>query len=1069
MTWRKCLVRGLVCTALGGLLLLGGAYALWTNPSAVRQLVMEQLSGRFVRVAVHLGRARLRLLGGIRVDDLRLARTDGLDRANFLYVPSAVIYHDKEHMLEGKVLVRKVELTGPQLRLIRDRDGRFNVEGVLDPSSLGERLPTVVVRGGTILYEDRALAPGAPLLEVRNVYFTLVNDPLPTLQLEGTGETDVLGPIRFHATLPRATLRADLRIDLPAVPVGADLWRRFTPLCPRAASHLDQLTGEAEVHARLRVNEEGPRPLSYDVSARFRKGRFSHALLPAALDRLEVEARCIDGVAPAATLSARSGKTSLHVRVADLRLPSSKEELCDVHRLMRELDARFEHVEATGSLLDRLPEDLAFIKEDYSPSGPFSLSYAYRKTGAAPARKVWVVEPEGMAGEFSGFRYPLRQVRGKIRIDASAAPLRDISLDVSAVADNHPVTLRGTIKGEKKTGEVILDIRGQDLALDDKVLRALPPRAIKAAMAFLPAKSRRLGLANHPMGKADFHAAIRRSPGQDRLGKRFTVFFKEAELEYDEFPYPLENVSGVLVVHPDHWECKDFRGTHAGGEIFVSGHSERMLDRAGILGEDGVEGAKPEIVRIRIRGQSVLLDKELERALSPAHGKDRKALQAAWHMLSLAGRMSFTAEVVDHPNHPKDIDVTVGVQGCTMKPVFFDYALDDVSGQVRYAQDRVYLHDIRARHGPARLGLRTGLLQLKPGGGFLAWLQGITGTNVFPDQDLLSALPEGLRYGLRPLHLREPLDVTTALTLDAAPGANAPVKVWWDGGTALRNASFSTGVDVKEATGQFWCRGCYDGKRLRGVFGDLMLEKASILGQPLKDLHGRVEVLPDSPDVVRVRDIKAKLFGGSIGGEARLETAPTLRYDVLLEALGVELEQFGKHNLGAASAQAQLQGPVRASLHLQGEGGDLIGLKGNGRVDVSEGKMGQLPVLLDLVKAFGLRVPDRTAFEQADVIFAVEGPRLRVQQLDLFGKAFSLRGEGTVDLDGSNVELDFTATPGLVTRWLPSGVDAIPQLISQQLLKIKMRGRLASGGDVRFDKELAPGVVDPLRRVFGGE
>src|SRR5262249_44093539 len=157
------------------------------------------------------------------------------------------------------------------------------------------------------------------------------------------------------------------------------------------------------------------------------------------------------------------------------------------------------------------------------------------------------------------------------------------------------------------------DIRGQDLALDDKVLRALPPQAIKAAMAFLPAKSRRLGLANHPMGMADFHAAIRRSPGQDRLGQRLTVSFQEAELEYDAFPYPLENVSGVLVVHPDHWECKDFRGTHAGGEIFVSGHSERMLDRAGILGEDGVEGAKPEIVRIRIRGQSVLLDKELER------------------------------------------------------------------------------------------------------------------------------------------------------------------------------------------------------------------------------------------------------------------------------------------------------------------------------------------------------------------------------------------------------------------------------------------------------------------------
>ena len=113
MTWRKCLVRGLVFTALGGLVFAGCMYALWTNPSAMRQLVVDQLSGRFVRVAVHLDNAHLRLLGGILVQELRMARTDGLDSSDFLWVPSAVIYHDKQHMLEGKVLVRKIELTRP--------------------------------------------------------------------------------------------------------------------------------------------------------------------------------------------------------------------------------------------------------------------------------------------------------------------------------------------------------------------------------------------------------------------------------------------------------------------------------------------------------------------------------------------------------------------------------------------------------------------------------------------------------------------------------------------------------------------------------------------------------------------------------------------------------------------------------------------------------------------------------------------------------------------------------------------------------------------------------------------
>jgi hypothetical protein len=149
-----------------------------------------------------------------------------------------------------------------------------------------------------------------------------------------------------------------------------------------------------------------------------------------------------------------------------------------------------------------------------------------------------------------------------------------------------------------------------------------------------------------------------------------------------------------------------------------------------------------------------------------------------------------------------------------------------------------------------------------------------------------------------------------------------------------------------------------------------------------------------------------------------------------------------------------------------GEGSDLLGLKGNGRVDVPAGKMGQLPVLLDLIKAFGLRMPDRTAFEQAQLVFSIEGPQMRVQQLDLLGHAVSLRGAGKVDLDGSNLELDFSATPGRPLGVLPNPVDVLPQMISQQLLKIKMRGQLGQGGQVRFDKELMPGVVEPLKRLM---
>src|SRR5262249_49776376 len=152
----------------------------------------------------------------------------------------------------------------------------------------------------------------------------------------------------------------------------------------------------------------------------------------------------------------------------------------------------------------------------------------------------------------------------------------------------------------------------------------------------------------------------------------------------------------------------------------------------------------------------------------------------------------------------------------------------------------------------------------------------------------------------------------------------------------------------------------------------------------------------DSPEVLRLHDLRGELFGGLLTATGRLDWRHGLRYEVHLRTLGCRLEEFGKHNLGP-EGEEQLYGPVRATLHLLGAGDDRLGLKGNGQVEVGQGRMGQLPLLLDLIKAFGLRVPDRTAFDQAQLVFAIEGPQVRVSQFNLFGNAFSLRGQGTVD------------------------------------------------------------------------
>src|SRR5262245_32032995 len=124
MAWRKWVVRGVFCTLMGALGLAASLYEGLTNPTAIRQQVIDKLRAQIPGAAVTLDSAHLRLLGGIAIDGLRLARTDDPDRVEFIHVPSAIIYHDKEQLLDGKLVIRKLELKNPHLHVIRSKEGR---------------------------------------------------------------------------------------------------------------------------------------------------------------------------------------------------------------------------------------------------------------------------------------------------------------------------------------------------------------------------------------------------------------------------------------------------------------------------------------------------------------------------------------------------------------------------------------------------------------------------------------------------------------------------------------------------------------------------------------------------------------------------------------------------------------------------------------------------------------------------------------------------------------------------------------------------------------------------------
>jgi hypothetical protein len=1076
MSCRKWLVRGLVFSALGGMILTVLIYEAWTCPSAMRTRVLAKLSARFVGATVAVESAHLRLLGGTAVREVRLARRGGMDNRDLLYVPSGVIYHDKERLLDGTLALRKMELDRPVFRVSRSREGKFNWEGVLGPVDLNERVPTIVARHGTLLIEDAGSAPGNPVLEIRDLSLTMVNDPIEILVIEAVGRSDVAGPVKIGVRISRRTDAGTATVEMPGIPVNPTLVKRLSALRPELETHFSQLTAVGSIRAAFSFQPGVSPAVHYDVTAALHDGTFAHPRLPVRLQQVEASVRCVDGAVPVARLNASfdgphgPGKIETAVRDLALPLPDAKSVSQEPEDFAREADVKIEHLVIGEELLGQLPDPAPEIVNDYHPDGPVTVCCAYRREAPGSWHKDWVIQPQAIRGRFHKFPYDLENVSGTIEMTTRSDHNTDATVKLRGYSAGRPVSIKGEIHGPKATSAIDFEVAADSVPLDRKLFDALPSDGAASARSiarqFLPHRSRELGLDRAPAGVGDIRATILRRRGHNEFENHYLVTVRDAALQYDLFPLPLEHATAVLDIRPHDWECRGFRAEHGGGEIRVECHSEPALQPC----SNPVPGRTDRIL-VEVRGRDIPIDREFEQALAPPMAPGRAMLQKTFQTLGLGGKISFGARVEDRPGQPQDFDATVAVRGCSMKPAFFRYAMSDVGGTVRYIRNRsdehrpdhVYLADLTARHGATLLGMGRGEIMLKPNGGYYGTFDDVRGSALRADGDLLAALPPTVRRGLDALQLETPIDVETKLKVDAPADPLVPPVIWWDGGAHLRDARLKTGVELSGVEGYVYCCGSHDGHQLdQGLLGNILLSQVNVFGQPVRNLRGHFEISPKQPERLCLRDLNAELFAGNVGGEAKFDFGSTLRYEVVLQALGIDLEKFGRHNLGP---KVELQGPATASLAVWGEGSDISGLKGNGNVGVASGKLYHLPVLLDLIKAFGLRLPDRTAFEQAHLDFGIEGERVQVRTLELYGNAISLRGQGTMNINGGDLNLDFNADWARFGQVLPTGISALPRAISDQLLKIKLRG---SFGSPRFEKELVPGVVEPVKRVLGG-
>jgi len=1065
---------------VGGLAGAGVTIYQLTNNAAVRQQVIEQLRKHFVGAEITLAGARFRLLGGITIDNLTLYRRDDPSQTPFLHVPYGVIYHDKELLTQGQLAVRKIKLERPRFTIVRGADGRWNVDGILGVVRPDMPIPIVEVEYGTVVLEVAAAQPqvasGATpatyptyRLEVRQVQWTMTNDPLAVLKFEGRGRTPAFGPIRLEGDWHRSQFQLRAALDLAPVPFGPPLLAELARVAPEPAEAIQEIGGAGRLHLDLRYRADASPRWWHDVRAELSGGRLVHRDLPLPLENISLAARCVNGQVALKSMTATAGPAAVSLKgEADSPLttdqPEAQAREDNVHSLairvgrnaydppypwlapLRWGELVVEGLPVTPALAAKLPTGMQKHYSRYRPGGPVGLTCRFDRRALG---WTWTVRlrPADMTGKFEAFPYPLHGVRGTLDYSLASGGSPGLKLDLTAAGPGErPVTVRGTVTGEGSQAAYTIDLTGDQLAIDASLIQALP-------VAFQPVTNR-----FHPRGRCDVTAHIAYTPGGTPVHD-YHVTIRDGSMCAETFPYPLDRVTGTLNIHrgPDTADFPQagiryaFRGEgwHGDGRVEIEG-----------MGRPTPHGDK---ITLKLAGQRVPLDAEMAEAFGPIR------MRGVWDMIRPSGQLDFTAhaEYTDHPGGPPDLNLTVAPAGVTVQPRFFPYRLTGLRGKFQYTPGQILFHGFEAYHAATRLSFDGGMFLLLPGGGFWADMSNFKAAPLPLETDLVEALPKPLQTIVHTIRPRATLNVElrrlTLLESPKIPGPPEPLVVYWNGLVHFADAALKTGVDWEHVTGTVHCEGKTKGQVLDGVNGHLAVTKANVFGQPVEDIHAGLLVDSTAPHELRLVNLRGRLFDGQLGGEGRIEYGSGVRYMVDLKAIGMKLEEIARHNY--LRPNAQLSGLATAHVYLNGSGGGVSELEGGANFRAT-GRMYNLPLVLALLKLPSLHPPSETAFEEVNAVVKVHGRKVQVDRLDLLGHAVSLGGQGEMNIDGTDVKLDLYAVWGNITQLLPPGLRELPPWLSKNLFKIRATGRFGGEGDgLSFTPEPVPALVEPVKQL----
>ncbi len=1023
LKWMIVLV--LLLAVVGG----GAAYWLYArSDEGLRMMVLRQLEAMAPTVKFDIARAQWDMTGPIvRIYGLTIHLPDDDDETPSFEIPMVVATLESNQLAEfDNVVIQKLRIINPKVRAVRGPAKDWNLRQLAFKSSSGSVLPDVVVEHGTISIELQLSDRRSKRLKLQHFNVTAVPKDSRRLAIQVATQFDPAGPL---------TLDIDVNLDGPTwecvssdpwrVPLNSSVLQLLCDICPELETHVTKaadwierlkskqaemnpaeqpgapMTQEPPPYAQSSPPDFGLRchcdlrfelgqhepgaDLAFRVWAEIVEGQIDHELLPFPFHDLS------------GTIFVDNNRKII---VSDVRASNGPAQLgfdgAVVPSKPIEGTLKLRGIELNDAIVSRLPDPLRDIVQKLGLTGECDADGSVVYDGG-----VWRPELDLRIsrGTVTDKRFPVtvRNVEGELHIRNNVVTFKG-----EGKYAGQPVLVKGTVKNPGPAHEAEIVLKSKNLPLDDESVAACPPEVRRAIEAI------KLSC------RHDVWLKLTRSAGEGNKYKPELIeTIYDGSLNFHGFPYSIEQLRGRVRWTGELVQFTELEGIHAGATLEGRGTFERLT--------------KSSLLDLVIEAKEASFDRSLKAAL-PA------VLVQVWNDFQPQGTFDLVTHITWAPGEPCNVVIpSVKVRDGAVNIRCFPWSLQKLSGEFSFNTEpgKLEMKQLQAQHDDTRLTAH-GVGWFPHGAPWSLKFDQLNVDHLIPNMTFYKALPPAVQRVVDVLQPTGDFSFDGPVEFFGSPRSGDSVGAIWNMRTELSHCSIHAGIPIEDINGTVQLKGRWDGVQT-DLKGELDLKSVSVFrhasgkSYQISDVqgpfsfHDREFVAGSKAGVPRrkvapepEKRIRGKAVGGTVFLDAVVDVQDEPIYRAVAELKNGQLEQYAQKYL---RGQDHLAGVMNGVMSIRGKGSDAGKMEGEGSLRIAPASLYELPLFVQMFQMPQLRVPDRTAFAQADLRFTIANSRFDFKSIELLGDAMSLRGRGYVGFDGG-MDLEFGSNPGRGSRRL---------------------------------------------------